>query len=457
MDDSEAYINSIDQDYDSEDAILNGYIYILDTPQFKLVKRSQYGNGCSFDKVIIEYQGNNCFIPTKGYCFVKCFNYLNGQDYKQQYLHFIRNEKRRTNIMTMARIQPFCRANGINLGYYNGYRVFPRTIIIRDSVLYLYNNHFCLIWKSENVSFNETNNELKANFKIVDIYINEENVNSHFKYEFIPKKIESHLSNFIVYDLETYSTDRARPYNITFYRLSKIAGRYDRDPTQEELQKSIKDTLSFVGDNCIGIAIDFLLRFKCDEREVKNKIVEYYLQMHAPNGSGFDTWIILNDLPCDKHIVDIIKNGKEIIELKVFNGLIYKNYKNIPQYLHFRCGMTPLICSLKKLGKTFKLPKELLKTEFDLNGIDEKNWRDKKDEWLPYVKNDVLCTAYSYARCIKAMAEITGFSNVPGLGWEYFNSLRTEEDELIYTYNGKYIRWFVRQSKKGGRVCAFNQ
>ena len=184
--------------------------------------------------------------------------------------------------------------------------------------------------------------------------------------------------------------------------------------------------------------------------------------MHAHNGNGFDTWIILNNLPCDKHIVDNIKNGKGIIELKVFNGLIHKNNKQILQYLHFRCGMTHLIYSFKKIGKTFKLPKELLKTEMDHDGIDENNWKDKKDEWLPYVKNDVLCTAYSYARYIKAMEKITGFSmkdclSLPGLGWKSLNSLRTEEDEPIYTYNDKYMTWFVRQSIKGGRVCAFNQ
>ena len=69
--------------------------------------------------------------------------------------------------------------------------------------------------------------------------------------------------------------------------------------------------------------------------------------MHAHNSSGFDTWIVLNILPCDKHIADIIKNGKGIIELKVFNGPIHKNIKQIPQYLHFRCGMTHLKYSLK--------------------------------------------------------------------------------------------------------------
>ena len=103
--------------------------------------------------------------------------------------------------MTKARIQPFCRAN--NLGYYNEDRNFPRSVTNRDSALFLFNNHFCLIWKSQSVSFNQAVHELKANFKMVDNYITEENVTSHFKYEFIPKKIEPHLSNFIVYDLET--------------------------------------------------------------------------------------------------------------------------------------------------------------------------------------------------------------------------------------------------------------
>ena len=78
------------------------------------------------------------------------------------------------------------------------------------------------------------------------------------------------------------------------------------------------------------------------KRKVKIKIVEYNLQLHAHNGWGFDTWIILKNLPCDKHIVNIIKNGEGILELKVFNGYIQNNKTQIPQYLNFRCGMTHL-------------------------------------------------------------------------------------------------------------------
>ena len=60
------------------------------------------------------------------------------------------------------------------------------------------------------------------------------------------------------------------------------------------------------------------------------------------------------------------------------------------------------------------------------------------------------------------MQEITGFSmkdclSPLGLGFKYFNSLRTDRDEPIYTYNDKYMRDFVRQAAYGGRVCAFNQ
>ena len=148
--------------------------------------------------------------------------------------------------------------------------------------------------------------------------------------------------------------------------------------------------------------------------------------------------------------------------MKVFNVYIEKNRKQIPQYLIFRCGMTHLNYSLEKLGKTFKLQKELLKTKMNHNEVYSDTWKNKKDEWLDYVKNDVLCTAFSYARYSKAMEEITGVGmkdclSLIGLGWKYFNSLRTEEDEPIYTYNDKYMRWFVRQSIKGGRVCAFNQ
>ena len=93
-----------------------------------------------------------------------------------------------------------------------------------------------LICKSEGVSFNQAIKELKDNFGIVDKYIREQNVRSYFEYIYKPKKIQSHLTNFIVYDLETHNFNRARPYVFQFYQLSKLAGRYNRNLTSDELE-----------------------------------------------------------------------------------------------------------------------------------------------------------------------------------------------------------------------------
>ena len=89
----------------------------------------------------------------------------------------------------ILKIQLFCRANNISLGCFNGIRVFPRSVTDRNNALCLYKNHFCLIWKSGRVSYNQVFKELKDNFKIVDKFITEENVISHFQYDFIPKKL----------------------------------------------------------------------------------------------------------------------------------------------------------------------------------------------------------------------------------------------------------------------------
>ena len=74
------YINSIDQEYKSEDAIFNGYICKLNTPEFNKMNRSQFGNGCDFKHQIIENHEKNCYIPSNGYCFIRCINYLTKSD-----------------------------------------------------------------------------------------------------------------------------------------------------------------------------------------------------------------------------------------------------------------------------------------------------------------------------------------------------------------------------------------
>ena len=118
--------------------------------------------------------------------------------------------------------------------------------------------------------------------------------------------------------------------------------------------------------------------------------------------------------------------------------------------------------SLKNIGKGYKLQPCLLKQELEHDEIFEVNWEEKENEWLPYLKNDVLSTASSYARYSKGMDELTKFGmknslTLPALANKYFNSLRDESDETIYTYNDEFLRHFVRKSIKGGRCSALNQ
>ena len=463
VDDFETYINAIDDGgYDSEDVLFTGWLYKLNTPEFNKVNRSQYARGTDFKQDIVEYIGNNCYIPTSGNCFMKCINFFTKKDYTEEFLTFIRTEQRRSNVMTSARIHSFCKKYNINIGYYDCFRVKPRNITERNTKLKTLNNHFCLIWKTQNLSFNQVKeNELKPNFKVVDNVISDKHVKSFVKYEQNPKKVQSQLTNMIVYDIETFHTDRAVPYANCIFRLSKLSGKYNRDITQREYEKCRKDCIFFKGTNSIYEMLDYVLQFKGEAKKFNNKIVKYNLYLFSHKGSGFDSYVVLNNPPHWRTVVNLIKNGSLIVSLRIFNGYV-DSVKKIPQYVHFRCGLLHIKDSFKKIGKSYKLQPCLLEQELEHHEICEDNLEEKKNEWLPYLKNDVMSTAFSYARYAKSMEELTRFGmknslTLPSLANKYFNSLRDENDEPIYTYDDEFMRHFVRQSLKGGRCSALNQ
>ena len=108
VDDFASYINAKDNSgYDSENVSFTGWFHNLNTPDFKKVNRSQCGRGTDFKQDIVEYIGNNCYIPTSGKCFIKCINYFTRKDYTEEFLTFIRTEQRSSNVMTSARVHFF--------------------------------------------------------------------------------------------------------------------------------------------------------------------------------------------------------------------------------------------------------------------------------------------------------------------------------------------------------------
>ena len=93
--------------------------------------------------------------------------------------------------------------------------------------------------------------------------------------------------------------------------------------------------------------LDHVLSFKGEPKKVKNKIVDYNLYFIAHNGIGFDSYVVLNNLPQWRSVVKLIKNGRRIVSLKIFNGYV-DPVKKLPQYVHFRCGGVHINQILKK-------------------------------------------------------------------------------------------------------------
>ena len=66
--------------------------------------------------------------------------------------------------------------------------------------------------------------------------------------------------------------------------------------------------------------LDHVLQFEGEPKKVQNKIVNFDLYILAHNGSGFDSYVVLNNLPQWRKVVNLIKNGSGIVSHKIFNG-----------------------------------------------------------------------------------------------------------------------------------------
>ena len=207
--------------------------------------------------------------------------------------------------------------------------------------------------------------------------------------------------------------------------------------------------------------LDYVLRFKGEPKRFNNKIFNYNLHLFAHKGSGFDSYVVLNNLPQWRTVVNLIHNGSGVVSLKTFNGYV-DHVKKIPHYVHFRCELLHIKYSVKNIEKCYKLQECLLKQELEHDEIYENNCEEKEKEWLLYLKNDVLSTGFSFARYSKNKEELTEFGmknslTLPSLANKTFNSLGDESDEPIYTYNVEYTRHFVRNCIKCGRCANYNQ
>ncbi|ESP00224.1 hypothetical protein LOTGIDRAFT_173385 [Lottia gigantea] len=144
----------MDKKSDASDWYFTGKI-ILMKDNFHEIKRSRVGRGgTDLLKKINEYEGENCFIPTDGHCFIKCVNRVLNKDLTCKFQEYINgfSKANRKGVMTCARMNEFNKKFNTSFQIYNpkNRHFHPREVHDElDWVLYLHNSHFCLIRRSQ--------------------------------------------------------------------------------------------------------------------------------------------------------------------------------------------------------------------------------------------------------------------------------------------------------------------
>ena len=82
--------------------------------------------------------------------------------------------------------------------------------------------------------------------------------------------------------------------------------------------------------------------------------------LKAHNGSGLDSYVVLNKTTQNRTVDTLSKNGTGIVSLNVFNEYVEKD-KKISQNVHFRCKRVQNNIWLKEIREIYKLQPLLLK------------------------------------------------------------------------------------------------
>ncbi|ESP02035.1 hypothetical protein LOTGIDRAFT_157165 [Lottia gigantea] len=423
------FFATVDEKSDASDWYFKGKI-IFRKNNFKEIKRSKNGSGVSLLNKIKEYIGINCYIPSDGCCFVKCVNYVLNKDYTREFQDFINSfqKSNRKGVMTSARICEFNKKFNTNFQIYMPkHRLFqPKKVTEElDWVFYLHKEHFCLIRR---------NNKALDIKEIEDNY--DENVwrtceddNAATQVSLLKLNVFPTIPDYCLYawDCKTYcekETNKAIPYCCTLVNLEKLRKRLDDYNNYLRDLSDFNETLDFKPSDPIS-------------EEFYNKLMT--------------------------NIVEIFV-GTDCID-QMLQRLGKKKWKR--QNINFTCSYQHESSSLAAWGKSSNLPMNLRKIE-DVNIAKyiKDNWESLRHEWEPYAKRDTLCLGACLIKYNQAMKK-TVFQNVsnnltaPSLSLkdkvlkeEEFRQIEKQNVEKVYSHTHPFIRYFIRQSIKGGRVSA---
>ncbi|ESO92306.1 hypothetical protein LOTGIDRAFT_162609 [Lottia gigantea] len=402
---------------------------ILMKDNFQEIKRSRVGRGgTDLLKKINEYEGENCYIPTDGHCFIKCVNRVLNEDYTREFQEYINgfSKANRKGVMTCARMKEFNTKFNTSFQIYNpkNRHFHPRDVHDElDWVFYLHNLHFCLIRRSQK-SLGVEQVWKTCRDAVTQV--------SPLKLNVLSSMSDDAL---LAWDCETYSekdTRRAIPYACTLINLEKLRKMLNRinnlfpdlkssDPIPEEFYDKLMNVVEiFVGTDCIDQMLKYLGQY--DRKR---------LILISHNGSGFDNWIVLKNTKKLTHCP--LKTPRGILSFPYTDEDLQKKWKrqkeikgNYLQHINFTCSYQHESSSLAAWGNSSNLPANLRKiADVDIAKYTQDNWEELRHEWEPYAKRDTLCLGACLIKYNQVTKEVVNqnMSNnltAPSLsGWYY--------------------------------------
>lgn len=198
------------------------------------------------------------------------------------------------------------------------------------------------------------------------------NRNRKFDKEKVPKRKQKPWNEKVWFaDFETFT----RPDGLQrVYSAAIVSIEHIKNYKTEQLDDAEVLCEQFYGDHCLSLFVDFILQIKG-----KSTICFY-------NGSRFDYYFILNELIRRKLPFTLKKDEKS-------NSIMIFNTKNI----RFFDLLKFTLCSLSAACKSFNVPKEYCKTDFDHNKVyDQVSAERHKLEVIDYNIKDVQSMGILY-------------------------------------------------------------